>query len=130
MDEATNKSRQSLFSSEEIQKRNERLQQKSKIEIRPLIEELHENLATETRKTIKKTAQEATNDLHINQSKLASELEANIYQHTEMSKLNAEALRTDLQQQADTLESEFHDKHQYQSQAPRTQPATPERPAN
>ena len=46
-------------------------------------------------------------------------------QHTEMSKLTS--LR---RQQAETLESELNDKQQYQSQAPHTQPATPERPTD
>ena len=100
------------------------------MEIQPLAEELHENLASETRKAIKKTVQEATDDLHMSQNKLTSELEAKRFQHTEMSKLNAEALQTDLPQQAETLGSELHHKQQYQSQAPCTQPATPERPTD
>ena len=65
-----------------------------------------------------RTVREATDDIHIRYSKMTSELETKIGQHTEMSELNAEALRTDLQQQAERLESELHDKEQHQTQVP------------
>ena len=128
MEKATKEFREDLFTSDEMEKQIARLQRKSILEIRPLVEELHENLAAETRKAIKTTVREATDDIHISYSNMTNELETKINQYTAMSKLNAEALRTDLRQQAENLESEFHEKQQHQPHTPRPPPTTPERP--
>ena len=83
MDEATKEFQKTTSNPEEMEKQIERLQRRMMNEIRPLTEELHKKLATETKRDIKEAVREATDDLHINQSKLTSELEEKVCMRTE-----------------------------------------------
>ena len=95
--------------------------------IKPLIQELHEDLKSKVTKDIQITVQEATDGLHINQQgRLTRDTEEKIQQHTEETWLNAETLRSDLRKEAETLVSELQDQYQ---QVPISQPTTPEQPS-
>ena len=108
----------------DMQRQVKRLQTRAMHGIKPMIQDLHDELTLKITKEIQATAQEATDDLHINQGRLTTDAEERIRRHTEETRRNAEELRIDLRRAAETLQSEIQDRHQ---QAPISQPATPER---
>jgi hypothetical protein len=108
MDSAVSDFQQILSGPQEMMKHVKRLQKQKRVmnEIRPSIQEQQDDLIKEVAKDIEKAVQDATDNLHLNQGKLTRDSKEKIRMHTEITRLNTEALRADLRKEVETLESE------------------------
>jgi hypothetical protein len=130
MDGAIIEFRSILFDPQERQVYSDRLHQQAMNEIRPKIAELQDDLIKEVAKDIEKAVQEAQDDLHMNQGKLTADMEEKFRLNNEIIQLNIAAMKSDLRNEAELLETEIrnrpnNDRSSRQHEEPATQPSTP-----